>query len=279
MGSIVLGGAGLGTIVVPPVSNWLISNYDWRTTYLVLGGAALVIITLGAQFLRRDPSQVGQSPYGAAEAGEVNLKTKSAGLTAREALRTRQFWMLAFLSFCDGYFVFAIIAHIVPHITDLGISDTVAAGILALYGGLNMLGRIGGGALADRIGSKPTLFASFILTTLTFSMLLVITKTWAFYLFAFAIGLGNGGVVGVKPAMIAELFGLRFHGVIYGLNIFITFTGGAIGAAAVGGIFDATGSYTLAFTTCIFTSISALILTAFLKPMVKGGEHGTQGTP
>ncbi len=279
MGSIVLSGAGIGTLIMPLISNWLISNYGWRSAYIALGGAALLIIIVGAQFLRRDPGQVGQLPYGTNEAKVANSTTKATGFTVREVLKTSQFRILATLSFFDGYFVFTIMSHIVPHATDLGIGEATAAGILATIGGFNFIGRISGGAFSDRIGNKPTLLASFVLTTLAVSMLLVITEPWPFYLFAAVIGLGSGGLIGVKPSLIGELFGLKSHGAIYGLNIFITFSGGAIGAAVAGIIFDVSGSYTVAFTICIIASISALILTVLLKPTMKGGDHGTQTAP
>lgn len=280
MSSIVLSGAGLGTLIMPFLANWLITNYDWRTTYIIAGSAALLIIIVGAQFLRRDPAQVGQLPDGVAEVA-ANSNKGVSGLSVREVLKVRQFWMLSTLSFCDGYFVFMILVHIVPHTTDLGIPEAAAAGVLATIGGTNVFGRVIGGFLADRLGSRPVLIISFVLTTLALSMLVVVSQLWAFYLFAFVTGLGYGGLVGVKPTIVAELFGVKAHGVIYGLNIFSSFTGGAIGAALAGRIFDVTGSYQIAFLTCITASIFALILAVLLKPTKtkKGGEYESQGSP
>ncbi len=255
MSSIVLSGAGLGTLVMPPISSLLLSNYGWRTAYISLGAGALAIIIVGAQFLRYYPAKE--------EPSQGSSKTDELGI--REVLKNKQFLILSSLSFADGYFVFIIMTHLVPHATDLGIAEGAAASLLAIIGGLNVIGRISGGALADRIGAKKTLLGSFILTSLALSMLLFITELWSFYLFAFLIGLGSGGLIGVKPTLVASLFGLKSHGGIYGLNIFITYTGGAIGATLAGRLFDTSGSYFTAFSTCIFASLSALILTALLK--------------
>ena len=59
MVGIVSAGTGLGTLVVPPIANWLISNYDWRASYTIVGISALVMLVLAAQFLKRDPSYLG----------------------------------------------------------------------------------------------------------------------------------------------------------------------------------------------------------------------------
>ena len=67
MTGIAVSGIGIGTMIMPLVANWLISSYGWRTSYIVVGITVLVLIILVAQFLRRDPGQMGQLPYGADE--------------------------------------------------------------------------------------------------------------------------------------------------------------------------------------------------------------------
>ena len=64
MTGIVLSGVGAGVMIGPPLAGWLISAYDWRTSYLVIGIVAGVLLVIIAQFLRRDPSKVGQLPDG-----------------------------------------------------------------------------------------------------------------------------------------------------------------------------------------------------------------------
>ena len=60
----VVAGLGIGALIAPPVANWLIYSYGWRLSYVILGAAVLLIVTLAAQFLKRDPTQVGQVAYG-----------------------------------------------------------------------------------------------------------------------------------------------------------------------------------------------------------------------
>jgi len=67
MSGIVLTGTNLGALIAPPVANRLISAYDWRISYIIMGSVVLVVILLGARLLRRDPSQMGQCPMVSAE--------------------------------------------------------------------------------------------------------------------------------------------------------------------------------------------------------------------
>jgi MFS family permease len=67
MTGLAVSGLGLGTLIMPLVANWLISNHGWRFSFRVVGAVALVIVPLTAQLLRRDPGRMRQLPCGAGE--------------------------------------------------------------------------------------------------------------------------------------------------------------------------------------------------------------------
>jgi len=266
---IAVAGIGIGTMIIPPIASWLISNYGWRTSYAVIGLTVLVITISTAQFLRRDPAQMRLLPYGQSEVQEENSNLEGGGLSLQGAMHTRQFWLLcvAFLSF--GVFETAIMVHIVPHATDLGISAIAAANIFAAIGGLGIVGRIVMGGTSDRIGSRAALIICFVLLTATLAWLLVAKELWMLHLFAAVFGFGYGGVSALMSPTVAEVFGLRSHGVILGVITFLTTAGCAIGAVMAGSVFDITGSYQLSFVVCTTASIISLIITLFLRPTYK----------
>ena len=74
MTGILVSGVGIGTIIIPPLSSWLISIYDWRTAYIIIGIITLVLIISASQFLKRDPYQIGQLPHGADHGCLVRLE-------------------------------------------------------------------------------------------------------------------------------------------------------------------------------------------------------------
>ena len=270
MTGLVVSGIGVGILVTPPIANWLITNHGWRNSYQVIGITALVLIVLAAQFLRRDPSQVGQLPYGEGETSEDRRDLAVRDFTLREAIRTKQFWILSAMYFCFALPQSAIMVHIFTHATELGVATTSAANILALVGGLTFAGRILMGSAADRIGNKPSLIIAFILMLASLLWLQVAEKAWMLYLFAIIFGFAYGGFVSLESPTVAELFGLRAHGTIFGVVDFICSIGGALGPVLAGYIFDITGSYNQAFWLFAVTTILGLLLTWLLKPMKTG---------
>jgi len=263
---IAVAGISVGTMIMPPVASWLISSYGWRTSYVVMGLMVLVITISAAQFLRRDPTQMRLLPYGQSEVREGGSNVEVSGFSLQEAMHTRQFWLLcvAFLSF--GVSQTAIMVHIVPHATELGISATAAASIFTAIGGLGIVGRIVMGGTSDRIGCRAALAICFVLLTVTLAWLLVAKELWMLYLFAAVFGFGYGGTSALISPTVAEFFGLRSHGVILGVTTFVTTAGCAVGAVMAGSVFDTTGSYQVAFLICVALSIIGIILSALLRP-------------
>ena len=271
MTGIVVAGAGIGIAIVPPLASRLAASYGWRPSYFIVGLLILVVITLAAQFLRRDPGQKGLLPYGESEVESGNLNLQTSGLSLPEAIRTRQFWMLitSYLAFC--FAGQAVMVHIVPHATDLGIPPVTAANILALIGGISVLGRIGIGTASDRIGNKPSLVISFILVSAAMLWLLAATELRMFYLFAAIFALGYGALMVVVSPAVAEFFGMRAHGTILGVIVFGCAIGELLGPLVTGRIFDIAGSYNLAFVVCAVLCITSVILSSLLKPVRREG--------
>lgn len=271
MTGFVVAGIGAGTIIFPPAASWLISSYGWRTSYIIIGIIALVFIILAAQFLRHDPRQIGQLPYGENEVGEENLNLQARGFSFREAIGTGQLWMLWAILFCFGFCVATIMVHVVPHATELGISAAIAASILAVIGGLSIVGRIVVGSVADRMGNKLPLIIDFVLMSGALFWLVVAKELWMLYLFAVIFGFAYGGVVALESPLVAELFGLSSHGVILGIIAFGFSVGGAVGPVLGGRIFDIIGSYQVDFLVCAAMAAIACILASLLRPSSREG--------
>jgi MFS family permease len=269
MTGIVSSGVALGMTVGPPVANWLISTYDWRQSFLILGIACGVIIILASQFLKRDPQQVGQSPYGAFLAGQDAPNTR--GLSLHEALRTRNFWLISGMYFAFLFCVMLALVHIVIHAIDLGTTPASAANIVAIYGvvgiaSVNVMGMSG-----DRFGNRLTFAISFLLMAIAFFWVLAARETWQLCLFAVILAVAYGGMQVLFSPLVAELFGLKAHGVILATVAFGGYIGATLGPFLGGFIFDETGGYNLAFIICAAIAVIAIILTLLLRVRAREG--------
>lgn len=265
MTGIAVAGMGVGILIVPIVAAWLISLYEWRMSYIILGSAALIAVVLVAQLLRRDPTQVGQTAYGEDEE-ETRLKGSTELFSLKRAVSTRQFWLFFSMVLCLGFSMQAIVAHIVPHATDLEISANGAANILATVGGASVIGRFVSGIAGDRMGSRQVFIIGFPLMAVALFWLLQATELWALYLFAAIYGFALGGCLTSQSPFVAELFGLSSHGLILGFISFGFCVGSAIGPFVGGYVFDVSNSYQIAFVACGAISILGLILVLLLKP-------------
>jgi MFS family permease len=128
------------------------------------------------------------------------------------------------------------------------------------------------GSLADRIGNKKVLIAVCIALAVAFVSLRFDSNLWVLYLVAVIFSLGYSGSSATHSPMMAEYFGLRAHGTLYGINQFIGNIGGALGPFLAGYIFDSTGSYQWAFFICILVSLIGLILSISLQPIRRAPE-------
>ncbi len=266
MTGIAIAGTGVGGLIAPLLANWLISTYAWRLSYVILGSIVLVLIILAAQFLKRDPAQVGQLPYGENVREVHGLQIENSELSLREAVYTKQLWLVSGMFFCFGFCVFSVMVHIVPHAIELGIPAANAANILAVIGGVSIAGKTIMGAATDRIGTRTGIIIGLILMIVTLTWLIVARELWMLYLFAAFFAFGYASMVALMSPIVAELFGLSSLGALLGIVNFAATIGCAIGPVLAGWLFDISGSYQLAFLVCVAISIIGLILTLFLKP-------------
>jgi MFS family permease len=277
MTGIVLAGMGTGSLIAPPLATRLISAYNWRVSYLILGSIILLVIVLAAQFLRRDPAQVRLAPYGGDKRRELGSTLETRSFSLKEAACTKQFWSVLGMFFCFGFCLFTVTVHIVLHVTELGISIIRAANILATIGGMSIIGNFVLGSAADRIGNRQVFIIGFVLMAATLFGFVLTTKAWVIYLFAVVFGFAHGGMGTSESPLVAGLFGLSSHGLIFGV-VGVGFTmGAAIGPFLAGHIFDVMGSYQVAFLVCTAMGVVGLILTTFLVPIKCYQTSGQDG--
>ncbi|MFC1992868.1 MFS transporter [Chloroflexota bacterium] len=252
-------GIGTGIMVGPPISSWLNSSYGWRNAFLVIGIVALVLIITAAQFLKRDPSQIGMLPDGESETTKEIITKEANGFSLYEAMHSKRLWLVLAIYFCSGGLVNAGLVHIIPHATDLGISAIIAANMLVVIGGVSIAGRIALGRAADRIGSALAFITVFALTLIAFLWLIPAQEVWMLFLFAIIFGIAVGGENVLMPTLVADLFGLKSIGVLVGIVAFAATIGGALAPLLAAYIFDITSSYRSVFGVFAVISLVGLI--------------------
>jgi MFS transporter, OFA family, oxalate/formate antiporter len=247
--ALVLVGFNLGYISGGPLAAWLIALVGWREAYAILGSGCGLIATLGALSVRlprvaertalHRPAVRGPSAGGGADT--------APGLTLREALADPRQWSLNVAWLLLGGLALMLSVHVVPFARDQGITLAGASLTLTAYGLGSAAGRLAGGAAADRLGARVTTRVAYVIQALSLVVLL-----WApsrelllASLVVFGVGFAAGDTIIAK--VIPDVFGMRAIGAIMGVLTLGWRCGAALGPAAAGFLYDATGSYTIPF--------------------------------
>jgi MFS family permease len=252
---IAFSGMGAGVLVVGPLAQWLIAGHGWRAAYLVLGvGTLAVLLPLVWLGVRDGPGRLAPAP--AAVAAPLGW-SREVG----DALRTRAFWALFFAYLCTPLAVFSVVTHQVAFAVDHGFPRLFVASIFGLTGLLSVVGRIGFGIAADRIGRATSATISYGCTAVG-TLCLLGLEVWphvaALYAYALFFGLGFGARGPIITAMASQLFPGRF-GAIYGFLSVGNGIGGGVAPWFGGFVHDVTGSYRLAFLIAVgFCALGAL---------------------
>jgi MFS family permease len=259
-------GTGAGQMIMPFLAGLCITRLGWRVAFAVVGLIVLVAIVGAGQLLRRDPAQMGQVPDGGTHANAAAGAWDRDDLSFAQALRSGAFRMLCALNLLAVASMFVVLVHIVPHASDIGIATIEAAGILSTIGGVSMLGRLSVGLAIDRIGSQKCLQICLLVLTASFIWLQIARDMSMLYAFAAVYGLAHGGIFTVIAPIVAELFGIRSHGALFGIVVFFGTVGGAMGPVLAGLVFDITRSYHLIFMALIGLAVVSLLLALLLRP-------------
>ena len=262
---LVKAGTGIGIMVMPILGSFLISTQGWRTTYIIISILLVACIIPVSQLLRRDPSLKGLTPYGVEQDQSSDLIM--GGYSFKEALHTKQFWMICVTMLSIWFCANSLIVHLIPHAIDSGVSPSSAAKLLSILGAVSIAGRIGVATLSDKIGLRKSLLGCFILTLLMLSWLYFSSEYWHLLLFVLIYGFGHGGFFALISPLLAKMFGTKALGSLFGIVTFFSCVGGAIGPLILGMVFDNTGSYKLGFLTLITIVGIGFSLVLLLKPV------------
>jgi MFS family permease len=240
---IAVAGIGIGTVLAPPLAQFLIDSIGWRLGYLCLAGIALATAAFAAATVLRSPDLYGQHPDGDASAGTAAAQAIGDGETLAEAARSLPFWLLFAACAANSFGLFIPYVHLVPYVRDAGLSEAYGVTLIALVGIGSTVGRFVFAGLADRLGRKRAYAAMFLGIGGAQLLWASTVDVWLLAVFATAFGAFYGGFVAMAPSVIADYFGTRSLGAILGAQYASVAAGASLGPTAAGFVFDVAGSY------------------------------------
>jgi predicted MFS family arabinose efflux permease len=236
-----------GQFLMVPVENGLIGNWGWQNALFVLACLALLILPLA--FGLKEPVQATSTG-----------PKQSVGAALREAFAYPSFrWLMAGYFVC-GFQVVFIGVHMPSYLKDNGLSPTVATTALALIGLFNVIGTYAAGSLGQRMPKRYILSAIYLLrgVVITAFVLAPLSPT-SVYLFAAVMGTLWLSTVPPTNALVAQIFGVQYMGMLGGLVFLSHQVGSFLGVWLGGKLYDATGSYTVVWWLTVALAVFAAL--------------------
>jgi MFS family permease len=269
---IAFAGVGVGSITLLPWVQVVIEGAGWRTACWSMGLLVVLVLAPINLLLRKSPQDIGLQPDGAAAPGTaaavqpvsnvVNPAWAAVDWTIGRAMRTAPFWWIAFGYFCGLYAWYAVQVHQTKYLIEIGFTPTAAAWALGLVSLVGIPGQIALGHISDRIGREWVWTAGMLGFAVCYLSLIAlqVTPTPALlYVMIVAQGALGYGVTSVFAAIVMEIFQGKHYGSIFGTLMLSAIAGGAAGPWLTGVLYDAQGSYTLAFWLGLAASLLSII--------------------
>jgi len=255
-------GTGLGFAYVPLVGQAAISQFGWQAGYVALGLIMLcVTLPLVLFFLKERPDGATEAEGAAAEGqGGMNLK---------EVLRTRNFYLLAAIFVTLAFVLYGLIPHMVPLLTDRGVSPAAAAGVASIFGFATFAGRIAIGFLVDKFDARLIAVTFFAISAVGLGLLAVPMPTWAMIVPALLLGGSLGAEVDMLAYLTSRYFGLKCFAQVFGALFGAVLVAMGLGPVAFGVVFDLTGSYGSMLAVGAPACLAAAGLMLLLPPVLE----------
>ena len=233
---------GVGTVIFVPLTQLLVSHYDWRFAYRALGVALLLLVPVVLFAIPWRAFAAGHSDYQA----RAKLAGAAQGWTLRTAMRSRIYWGLAQVFFCTSIGMYGIVVQLVAFLIDSGFSPMGAASTFGVIGMLSSISIMGSGYIADRFGIRRTVTASFIGTATGMLLLMAMTRWPSVLLLGLFVPV-FGLCMGTRGPIISSICARHFAGpkvaTIYGTIYACNALGAAFGSLMGGALHDLTGGY------------------------------------
>jgi OFA family oxalate/formate antiporter-like MFS transporter len=259
-------GFGVSGLMTPIIA-MMIRSVGWREAMFLLCPFILVIGIPLSFFIRDRPQPYGMQPDGLILEGNLtdtaNFQGKVSGLSLKEALKTRTFWMLLLFAFCVQFAFSTIPVQEMPHLINVGISEKLAALTMAGYSMVSLVGRLLISWLGDTYSKKRLLMVSAAMQAIGFFIYAHISSAWMIIPFILFYGPGFGATVPLLPAIQADYFGVKSFASIRGMMSIAFAVPGIVAPVFAGWIFDTHHSYTIAFQ--IYALLAALSILALMR--------------
>jgi MFS family permease len=245
---------GLGMFMFPALSNFLIIETGWQTTFTVFS-IILIVMCIPALFIKNPENQNISVNL------EQEQKSESAFKILKDSLEHKGFRLLILGFFVCGFQITLVATHVPRYVQDRGLEDWTGFAILSLIGLFNIIGVLIMGHLGDKYSKKILLSALYFLRAISIGLFIFLPPSQiSAVIFGITFGLLWLATVPATNGIVAQIFGTKNISMLFGI-VFLNHQIGSFLGAYLGGLFyDIFGSFDYAWYLAIILSFVAAAL-------------------
>jgi MFS family permease len=272
------------SMILFPTISWLVTSLGWRTTALIWSALSFATIPVALYFVRQHrPEYYGLLPDGEKQSETADTKPQTTSkpraandagfeeeeFTLKQALKTPAYWMLTAVWILSGAAQWGISVHLIPMLTDTGITPVAAGSLVALMMLFSMPSRFITGIIADRMSKYKVkyLMGSMlaIMAVGVWALLLSENFHGRIYIFLILFGIGNGPFLTLDIIIRSRFYGRKAYGSIQSISVMAAAPISFLAPIFAGRVYDTTGSYLGAFSIFAVLCTCAAVVMFLVK--------------
>ena len=279
MMGIVTAGNNLGGLVMVPASTLIVGLAGWRVGYASFGVVILLIAVVTALYVRDRQSDViaNRDKRWAPPFQDDDALGAAVGYSLRQVLRMKTFYFMAIGHAVPAFAYGAVLTQLIPHLESKGFSSGAASSGVMLLAIFGVISKLVFGRLSETITARWAMSISLAIQSLGLLLLVAAGGSNAVWLVIIFFAMGFGAMGALIPLTVTEAFGLRHFGTILGVTSMAGAVPLVVGPMMAGIVFDAYGTYDVAFGIIAVMFLPGALSMAMARPPQPPGTTVTMG--
>lgn len=268
MGAVVAGN-NFGGVTMPPLAAAIIAALSWEMAYVTFGMimAALGVVALFIIVEDENKIETEMNRTGRADQAHVARAAAKAGLTVKEALRNRNFWLVMIGLVAATFTYQGVLTQLRQHFEESGFAPAVATTAVSIIAGMGIFSKLAFGRASEKITARVATIISVSLQAVGVFIIASADAVPLLWIGIFVFGTGFGGLGALIVLVVQEAFGMKEFGGIMGLMQVGMIASSAGAPFMAGKIHDATDSFDLSFFVVVAIFLLGIVALALARPL------------